>query len=41
MDIVKYIVEILIEKEQVVIPGLGSFITEYNSAKIHPVDHNH
>ena len=39
MDIVKYIVEILIEKDQVVIPGLGSFITEYNSAKIHPVDH--
>ncbi len=39
MDIVKYIIEILFEKDQVVIPGLGSFITENNSAQIHPVDH--
>jgi nucleoid DNA-binding protein/cell division septation protein DedD len=39
MDIVKYIIQILKEQEQVIIPGLGSFVAEYKSAKIHPVDH--
>ncbi len=40
MDIVKYIVQILKEHDQVIVPGLGSFVAEYKSAKIHPVDHN-
>ncbi len=40
MDIVKYIVEILIDNDQVVIPGLGVLKTEYKSAIIHPVDHS-
>ncbi len=39
MDIVKHIIQILKEQDQVIIPGLGSFVAEYKSAKIHPVDH--
>jgi cell division protein FtsN/nucleoid DNA-binding protein len=40
MDIAKYIIQILKEHDQVIVPGLGSFVAEYKSAKIHPVDHN-
>ena len=40
MDIAKYIVQLLKEHDQVIVPGLGSFVAEYKSAKIHPVDHN-
>lgn len=40
MEISKYIIQILKEQEQVIVPGLGSFVAEYKSAKIHPIDHN-
>jgi len=40
MEIASYIIQILKEQDQVVVPGLGSFVAEYKPAKIHPVDHS-
>jgi cell division septation protein DedD len=39
MEIEKYIINLLHQKDCVVIPGLGGFVSEYNSADIHPVSH--
>ncbi|MCX6230611.1 MAG: SPOR domain-containing protein [Bacteroidetes bacterium] len=39
MDIVKLVLNVLKEKETVVIPALGRFTLTTVSAKIHPVDH--
>jgi cell division septation protein DedD len=38
MKISNHIVNLLKLNEQVVVPGLGTFIVEYNSAKINPLD---
>lgn len=40
MDIVRYIIQLLKEQDQAIVPGLGSFVAEYKSAKIHPIDHS-
>lgn len=37
MEIVSHIIQILKKNEQVTIPGLGSFYTEYKPSEIHPV----
>jgi len=39
MKIEKYICELLYQHDCVIVPGFGAFITNYNSAKIHPVQH--
>lgn len=39
MNIVKYISDLLYDHECVVIPGLGGFVSSYQSASIHPVQH--
>ncbi len=39
MEIVNYISELLYKHECVVVPGFGGFVTDYASAKIHPVSH--
>jgi hypothetical protein len=39
MDIEKYIRELLIEQDCVIIPDFGGFIAQYQSADIHPIKH--
>ena len=39
MKIETYISDLLYRHECVIVPGLGGFITNYRSAKIHPVSH--
>lgn len=38
MDISNHIINLLQSNEQVVVPGLGTFVVEYNSAKINTID---
>jgi len=39
MDIVKYINKLLLKHNCVIVPGLGGFVANYISAKIHPINH--
>jgi len=39
MKLEKYICDLLYQNDCVIVPGFGAFITNYNSAKIHPVQH--
>ena len=39
MQIEEYISELLYRYDCVVVPGLGGFVTDYASAKVHPVSH--
>ena len=39
MQIEEYISELLYQHDCVVVPGLGGFVTDYASAKVHPVSH--
>lgn len=39
MNIVKYISDLLYDHECVIVPGLGGFVAGYQSASIHPVQH--
>lgn len=39
MDIVKHISDLLYDHECVIVPGLGGFVSNYQPATIHPVQH--
>ncbi|MFZ4401861.1 MAG: SPOR domain-containing protein [Bacteroidales bacterium] len=39
MNIVEYIIELLNEKEELSVPGLGIFTIEYKASGIHPIEH--
>ena len=39
MDIVRHINNLLLKHNCVIVPGLGGFVANYKSARIHPVNH--
>ena len=39
MRIAEYISKLLYQNDCVIIPGMGGFVTNYTSAKIHPINH--